>query len=149
MAATATPAVNPGSVEADNATKKRRAKAPSAFARKFIVILNLHKDANPVDQTAVETALTNVLGANESAIRITNRTSSLKKDANAPKTIGVYIAPKGYEFPTAADNTSGGIRLDIELADQLRAALVSMGKEPTADNVRALVAALAGKATGK
>lgn len=149
MAATATPAVNPGSVEASNTAKTRKPKAPSSFKKSYIVVLNVHKDANPVDQTALETALTNQFGLNESAVRVTNRTSKLRKDANAPKTIGIYIAPKGYEFPTAADNASGGIRLDIELADQLRAALVSMGKEPTADNVRALVAALAGKATGK
>lgn len=126
---------------------KPRERKPSAFAPQAKVTISVHGEAGK-SQTDVESVVNQIAAifGDSVATRTVHRTrEGAGKDA-IPSYM-VYVAPKGFEFPSATA-AKGGVRLDKDVADMLRAIAASMGLDPAKpESIAAVAKALAAKAT--
>lgn len=129
--------------------RKPRERKPSAFKPSAKVTISIHSDATTDDTVNTEAginALASLFSNAGLATRTVHRTRAGAGDDATPSYM-VYVAPKGFEFPSAT-TAKGGVRLDKDVADMLRAIAASMGLDPAKpESIAAVAKALAAKAT--
>ena len=123
-----------------------RTRQPSAFKPtvKITVLAHGSIDANDASVTSLKALLEDSY-SDSYAVRAIHRTRAAGGTDKVPS-LSVYIAPKGYEFPTSA--TTSGLPRDAvaDVMTFLRAQASAMGLDPTdRDALMKVAAGLAAK----
>jgi hypothetical protein len=129
---------------ADKEAKKKRTRKPSAFKPQARVTVSIHADAGTdwASDFAANTIADSL--SDKYATRVVHRTREGAKEDGIPSYM-VYVAPQGFEFATATQG-KGGVRLDKDTADALRAIAASMGLDPSdSESIKKVAQALAAK----
>lgn len=130
-----------------------RKRTPSPFTPSIRATISVHTKANGAASVDAIGQDLQSLFSDDYAVRIVTRArksgiskrTGLPFTGKGPASVMVYVAPKGYVFPS---QTSRGVRLDVETADLLRKVASSMGLDPNdSASIIAVAKALAEKAS--
>ena len=121
-------------------------RQPSPFRDTTRVTVKCHANVSSVTPDEIEQVLRNSGMFDHLAVRFVSRSKG-SSPADGVRSLSVYLAPQGYQYPEDKTPT-GGVKLDADTASMFRSLAAAAGLDPKdPESIRKIARALAERAS--